>query len=128
MPSTLMALLRVELSPLLRRGPILDAIIYQQRKNTTHGREGVPPKLKTDANAPFRSVSNDFHKTNNLKYNSSMEVHGQSLLQEGQAADIHNLVRLQRLIEQIGELHVRSPTLSLYFLQSYNRSMITQWL
>jgi hypothetical protein len=39
-----------------------------------------------------------------------MEVHGQSLLQEGQAADIHNLVKLQRLIEQIGELHVRFPS------------------
>jgi hypothetical protein len=72
--------------------------------------EEVPPKLNIDANALFPSVSNDFHKTNNLKYNSSMETHGQSLLQEGQAADIHNLVKLQRLIEQIGELHVRSST------------------
>jgi hypothetical protein len=89
--------------------------------------EGVPPKLNTDANPLSHSVSSDFHKTNNLKYNSSMEVHGQSLLQEGQAADIHNLVKLQHLIEQIGELHVRStklPALS----QSHSRSMILEWI
>jgi len=123
-----MALSRVELLPLLRRGPILGVIIYPQRKDTTHGREGVPLKLNADANALFRSVSSDFHKTNNLKYNSAMEVHGQSLLQEGQAADIHNLVKLQRLIEQIVELHVRSSPNLLRYLQSHNRSMIPQWI
>jgi hypothetical protein len=128
MPSTLMGLLMVELLPLLRRGLTLGAIIYRQRKDTIYGREGVPLKLNTDANPLFRSVSSDFHKTNNLKYNTSMEAHGQSLLQEGQAADIHNLVKLQHLIEQIGELHVRSPTLSLCYLQSYNRSMIPEWI
>jgi hypothetical protein len=109
MPSVLMVLLTLELSPLLRNGLILGAIIYRRRKNTMNGTEGIPSNLN-DANQLFRSLSTGNHKPNNLRYNNSMEIHCQSLFQEGQASDVHALVKLQQLLQQVNQLSVRSLT------------------